>query len=378
VTLGTATCASSNCHGAATARSGSDILQNEYFIWQKYDRHSKAWLALIGEDGKRIGENLGITAPQKDPLCLACHATYVPEANRGERFTLEDGVGCESCHGAAERYLRSHAQRGSTHRDNLENGMNDLVALAPRTELCLSCHQGNAGKAVTHRLIGAGHPRLTFELDTFGARQPAHWMVDDDYLKRKGEYHPIHAWLVGQTLRARRAAELSANAPAGAYPELSTFYCYSCHHSLSEQQWKSRDYHGHPGELRPNIASLLVVQHALGVLDGGLAKKLDPKASPGDTKETLDRAASLFETVNVTRAQREDLLHALMSWCAGERFLPYEVAEQIAMGAASILAEDAALAPSDNLQRIFATLKLPASMNPEQFSAACGTFFQKP
>ena len=49
-----------------------------------------------------------------------------------------------------------------------------------RAGLCLSCHFGNQEKFVTHRMMGAGHPRMSFELDTFTQLQPAHFVVDED------------------------------------------------------------------------------------------------------------------------------------------------------------------------------------------------------
>ena len=55
----------------------------------------------------------------------------------------------------------------ATHADNVAHGLyptNDPVAQA---RLCLSCHFGNKDKFVTHRMMGAGHPRISFELDTF-------------------------------------------------------------------------------------------------------------------------------------------------------------------------------------------------------------------
>ena len=56
-----------------------------------------------------------------------------------------------------------------------------------RAQLCLSCHFGTEqNKFVTHRIMGAGHPRMSFELDTFTAIQPAHYIADKDYAERKG------------------------------------------------------------------------------------------------------------------------------------------------------------------------------------------------
>ena len=39
---------------------------------------------------------------------------------------------------------------------------------------------GNSEKSLIHRLYGAGHPRLVFELDTYLNNQPSHHRVDRD------------------------------------------------------------------------------------------------------------------------------------------------------------------------------------------------------
>ena len=54
-------------------------------------------------------------------------------------------------------------------------------------------------------IMGAGHPRLSFELDAFSTNQPAHYSVDDDYVRRKGHIEGFNLWLTGQLAAARTA-----------------------------------------------------------------------------------------------------------------------------------------------------------------------------
>ena len=44
--LGVATCSNSVCHGASQVFKDSDILQNEFAIWQEFDPHAKTFAAL--------------------------------------------------------------------------------------------------------------------------------------------------------------------------------------------------------------------------------------------------------------------------------------------------------------------------------------------
>ena len=396
--MGVASCASSNCHGSVAPRNASNILQNEYSTWTKHDAHAKAWLSLTTEDSKKIGAHLGITNPEQEPLCLKCHATYVKDARlQDDKFRVEDGVGCESCHGAAEHYLASHTEQGATHKGNLKNGMTDLVAADIRTSFCLSCHLGNDDKTVDHRLIGAGHPRLTFELDTFTAIEPAHWDVDDDYRERKEAYVPAKAWLVGQLGRSQElisAMTSKQRSRSGeglmAGPELTLLYCYTCHHSLTEEQWKNRSYNGKPGELRLNVSSLIVVQQALEALDHSSGKRFgeevarlhegkELKAAATALNVLISDASKKYSALSYDRGATMKLLNRLVEYGSITQHLPFEVAEQLAMGISSL---SASLSSDGNqhkreVDQIYSALATPAAFQPELFTTACSNLLQK-
>jgi len=390
--VGVGSCSSSNCHGSVKPLKSSKVLQNEYVTWLKHDKHSQAYAALAGDEGKRMATLLAIPDATKEPRCLKCHSTYVPEpTKRGERFQVEDGVSCESCHGAAEHWLSSHTDNDSTHQQNLENGLADTASLPNRATLCLSCHQGNSDQWVDHDLYGAGHPRLSFELDTFGISQPKHWVVDEDYEKRKQPYVPLRAWLVGQyahakgSLAALSSSERSTN---GSLPELSLFDCFSCHHSLTEHQWKQRTYNGKPGRLKLNLPSLIILQEALAALDTGAASALkeqlktlhDNYVSMGQNPELANITQLLESRVRalVTNVSADDktaaaLFEKLTHFAASTPWLTYEVAEQVAMGIQAILASSPPLAKrySQQLDTLFDTLKTPEAFNPAGFTRAC-------
>ena len=111
----------------------------------------------------------------------------MPASNRGPRFHTTDGVGCESCHGPAAGWLASHYEVAGSHAANVANGMVALDQPQTRARVCLDCHYGSAdeGQFVTHAMMAAGHPRISFELDLFSSFQQHH-DVDADYMQRKG------------------------------------------------------------------------------------------------------------------------------------------------------------------------------------------------
>src|SRR5690606_37170209 len=161
----------------------SNVLQNEFVTWSRVDKHhTRAYAVLRNERSQRIARNLGLKEPAHEArLCLDCHAHHPPPAQRGERFRVEDGVSCEGCHGPAEGWIKSHVAPGATHADNVARGLYPTDEPVAQAELCLSCHFGNRDKCVTHRMMGAGHPRMSFEPDTFAQTQPPHFVADADW-----------------------------------------------------------------------------------------------------------------------------------------------------------------------------------------------------
>ena len=160
--MGVATCSNSVCHGATQAFQGSNVWQNEFARWQEYDPHAnKAYQALRSAEGQAIARKLGLGDATQAGECLACHADHPPADKRGERFQITDGVGCEACHGGSERWLTSHASKDVPHADNIAKGLYPTEDPVARAELCLSCHMGTTDRMITHRIMGAGHPRLS-------------------------------------------------------------------------------------------------------------------------------------------------------------------------------------------------------------------------
>jgi hypothetical protein len=268
--IGVATCAGSNCHGSQRPFDDSPVLQNEYFLWQRDDAHSNAYKLLLSPASKRIAANLGIKDAAAAPECLTCHTDYVPEKLRGRRYSMSEGVGCEACHGGAQGWLGPHVS-GNTHAQNIELGLYPLPDPVARARLCLHCHMGSKDKPIDHRIMGAGHPPLEFELDTFTNIQPAHFRVDADYKQRKPAHAPgAKVWAIGQLLAAESFLDGllgSRFVDRGMFPELVFFDCNACHHPMQSPRW-SAGTGGPlgPGEVRLADAYLVMSSIVLAVL----------------------------------------------------------------------------------------------------------------
>lgn len=198
----------------------------------------------------------------------------MPEKLRGKKFQLSDGIGCESCHGGSEKWLSSHTDKDASHKDNLVHGLYPLDDIVKRARLCMSCHYGNEHQFVTHEIMGAGHPRISFELDTFIELQPMHFDQDADYSKRKTTYDNIKVWAVGQAVATESVLNMLHSEKmysAGLFPELSMFDCHSCHQAMSDHSWQPRRATElGPGVVRLNDANLIMLRHVITQVDATL------------------------------------------------------------------------------------------------------------
>jgi hypothetical protein len=315
--LGVTTCAGSTCHNARAPSPNSTVEQTEYATWSSKDKHSQAFRALANERSKRIARNLGLGDAQSSPLCINCHADNA--AHRGPQFQLAEGVGCEACHGGAQAWLGTHIS-GTNHQANLAAGLYPTDQPLARARLCLSCHVGGQdNKFVTHAIMGAGHPRLSFELNSSTALQPAHYVVDRDYVARKGAPDGVQIWAVGQavalsdTLRAFLDPKRN---PPGFVPELVFYDCNACHHPMSNVRWAPHD----PGPAEPGVvpfndANALMLRVLAERVDPALARTLDAHLVAFHRALTESRAKSLSEA----RALH-DVANQLVARLAGHGF----------------------------------------------------------
>ncbi len=189
---GSPSCATSLCHG------GAGELRRQNSIWQQQDIHSRTYNTLVNARSAQIAAALKIPEATTSSRCTACHAPFndVPKsAFLAEITKPTEGVSCESCHGPAEPWIRSHTRSDFSHRDRVLAGLRDLKHLYVRANSCVACHQ-----TVEPALLAAGHPELIFELDGQAVSQPKHW-------REKGDWHGPQAWLVGQAVALR---EMSA------------------------------------------------------------------------------------------------------------------------------------------------------------------------
>jgi hypothetical protein len=274
---GPGSCSASNCHGSVQPKNVVRIAQNEYSIWFAQDKHSRAYVVLSNPTSLRMGKILGLEQPpNKSDKCLNCHALNARPEQRAQTFqTLEDGVSCENCHGPAVGWLGPHTVKNWTHEQSVKLGMYDTRDLVKRTERCLSCHIGTAEKEVDHLMIAAGHPDLTFQLESFSSVMPRHWRPAPNV----SAWESVQELGTGQAVQLREALlRLNRRASGANWPEFAEYECFACHHSLTkpEASWRQASgYHGRrPGAPVWNPSTYAVFRHIAGAIDPSLTNQL--------------------------------------------------------------------------------------------------------
>ena len=397
VHFGAASCAGGACHGRTSRQDNRTVWLNEHRIWRAQDYHSRAYKTLLSPESKLIAAKMGLASAHTADECLDCHADNVPRDKRGPEFSLNDGVGCEACHGGSENWIKTHDDPGNTHADNIANGLYPSEEPVARAQLCLSCHLGTKDKFTTHRIMGAGHPRLSFELENFTTNQPPHFSVDADYIERKGDFKGVQLWLTGQLEGARQFLRMLDSGyfkSAGRMPEFSFYDCQSCHHGLDPKdlRWYSerRSQGIEPGSLRladHHFRTLQLISRELSpdktstlaqaVNSLVVAGQRDPAAidaAASRLNSLLDELTADWQGRAVGTTQVRALRKRLVEQAASFRMVDYGTAEQ---GLLSIVTLTEYLGEADrlatSLDRLFDGLGNDETFRPKAYQRAAAS-----
>lgn len=332
--MGADSCGGPGCHGLMDSKKRKfTISQDEYYRWKwnadkesnKTDfGHSGAFDNLKTPESRRIAKNLGLKSPETEPRCLACHAVAVDDNRRGPNYDLTEGVTCEGCHGPAEQWLGPHTRRDWDKKKGAAYGMIDTKNLVKRAERCLACHQGTEKYNVDHELIGAGHPRLNFEMDAYSELMPVHWIVP----KEEKDWNGARTWAVSQAVSLRSQLEqlsMSRKGQALLWPDLTQFDCYACHHDVVDrvrgiaeedkkyQRWRFKEYpNKKPGRLVWNAANYSVFRHAVREIAPDKAGAFDDLVSKFHESLTGKGSVAEFEQALSKLEQMSGELAAMM------------------------------------------------------------------
>jgi len=112
-------------------------------IWQN-SKHAKAFALLKTPEAAKVGKEKGLAKPpHESPECLKCHATgwdLTAEQKAKflkRKFKIEDGVQCETCHGAGSKYKSLSVMK------NRERAVKKGLVVGDE-KLCRRCHNEQA------------------------------------------------------------------------------------------------------------------------------------------------------------------------------------------------------------------------------------------
>jgi hypothetical protein len=298
---GASSCAAAACHGGNGPRGSAG---SEYSTWASHDPHARAYRVLFEDRSRRMVRLLrrlpadGKVRPDREALCLKCHALNTPVALEASlpEAVLADGVSCEACHGPAQRWKATHYQdewRGRTLLQKAADGMFPTKDLGFRVQLCAGCHVGRAGMDVNHDLLAAGHPRLRFEYTAFHQVLPRHW-------RERAPDFEARAWAAGQVAALRASVALTEARAADAkapWPELAEYSCYSCHHELRPEGWRQTLPSGgrRPGTMKWNTWYAALTPRLAEALP------LEGARTPGDVSDAVAGLRQVMERPGAPR-----------------------------------------------------------------------------
>jgi len=107
---------------------------NQYGKWME-SKHSKAFETLGTDAAKKTAKERGIDDPQTSGQCLKCHSTayHFTESIVTDAIPVEEGISCESCHGAGKDYMKKSIMENRD--DAIANGL-----VIPDEKACVQCH----------------------------------------------------------------------------------------------------------------------------------------------------------------------------------------------------------------------------------------------
>jgi hypothetical protein len=286
--------------------------------------------------------------------------------------------------------------------------MTDLVSPRARAQVCLDCHFGGDGEGqfVEHRIMAAGHPRVSFELDLFSTLQQ-HWNEDADYAARKGgKTNGMRMWAVGQAEAVKRSLALfskPALASNGIFPEFYFYDCHSCHRRIYDGEEAVVTKLPNPARPLPvgmppyNDENMIMLSAAARVAAPDLAAQFDARSrafhaamtrgrgeavqAAGALSQAADALSDRFAGSAFSREQAFAIMSTIASDAIATRFTDYEGAVQSVMAIDTLLnglVNQGAVSPASatrlrgQINQAYAAVREPNGYQPAAFRRALG------
>ena len=187
-------------------------VENE--VW-KETHHFKTFREMPrSKEAKKIAKALGIKRIKREGLCLTCHFTSVSD---GEKLKPVAGISCESCHNAAQDWIKVHSEfsgkkkETESSEEEKQRWQDSEVAgmIRPRMMYrwatnCYGCHVVPKEKLVNE----GGHPAGSkFELVTWSQGEIRHnvWWNDAKENRKPSQERKRMMYVVGTVVELETA-----------------------------------------------------------------------------------------------------------------------------------------------------------------------------
>lgn len=141
-----------NPHEVLGVESCEKCHASEVKVWKQTPHHQTFLTLHRKPEAKLIADKMGIASFKNDSACIKCHYTM-----KGSHDGIEaiSGISCESCHGAAEKWVAVHNDYGGEGvtresetpqhriqrlRDSIAGGMRNPVNVYLVAQSCYRCH----------------------------------------------------------------------------------------------------------------------------------------------------------------------------------------------------------------------------------------------
>ncbi|MGA2621110.1 MAG: multiheme c-type cytochrome [Thermoguttaceae bacterium] len=182
--------------------------QGHQFSQWRMSKHALAYAVLGTPAAEELAAWTGAgESPQRNAACLKCHATSFHDGAGGaaDSYALDEGVGCEACHGAGSAYSTQTVMR--------EHGHSVRAGLKPVTrDTCRGCHETAHGKPFSYdearsRIV---HPRqLPPPPEVPQYKTPHHLALSPDGTEIYVACEASHTVVVVDTATRRKTAEIA-------------------------------------------------------------------------------------------------------------------------------------------------------------------------
>jgi hypothetical protein len=138
---------------------GKEAIGDQYGSWLE-TTHAKALETLGTDKAKEWAAEADVADPQNDEKCVKCHVTAygVSEALLGRKYSREEGVQCEACHGAGKDFRKKKYM--------IDVEVAESRGLIPQNkEVCLSCHNDESPAWDPERYTLADGTKAGFDYD---------------------------------------------------------------------------------------------------------------------------------------------------------------------------------------------------------------------